>query len=250
MRKEVHHWYSHRTELDMPVAVYGHYGLPLLLFPTASADFEEYERFHLIGALKGLIEGGRIKVYSVDSINRHAWGAGSHVHPGHKAWMTQMYDEYLSQELIPFIFAHCDGHQPIITSGASMGAFWAANTLFKHPDLIEGMVGLHGVYDLEVYHEGYFDDCCYFNNPCAFLPHLHDEYHLPSLLGKKHIYIVTSYGKWENPEFSKKMARVLAERGISHRLDIWDNQWPHDWPSWRYMLPKYMDHIANHLLSL
>ena len=130
-----------------------------------------------------------------------------------------------------------------------MGAFYAANTLFKHPDLIEGMVGLHGVYDISSYHKGYFDDNCYFNNPSAFLPNLNDHYHLPRLRAKKHIYLVTSTGMWENPEHTIRFARILEQKGIPHHLHVWDSQWPHDWPSWRHMLPKYMDHITDNLLG-
>lgn len=244
MNKEYHKWYSHRVELEMPIVVYGHYGLPLLVFPTASADCEEYERFYLIDALGELINSGRIKVFSVDSINRHAWG-NPEVHPGHKAYLTQKYDEYLVEEVVPFIYNHCQGQQPIITSGASMGAFYAANTLFKHPDLIDGMVGMHGVYDLGMCHGDYFDDNCYFNNPVAYLPNLDDDYLLPLLQAKSHIYIVTSTGMWENPQYSKQLDWVLNSKGIPHRLDVWDSQWPHDWPSWRHMLPRYMDAIAK-----
>jgi len=32
----------------MEIAVYGHYGYALLMFPTAAADYLEYERFQLI----------------------------------------------------------------------------------------------------------------------------------------------------------------------------------------------------------
>lgn len=243
MNKEYHRWYSERVEMEMPIVVYGHYGLPLLLFPTASADCEEYERFYLIQALSELIDGGRIKVFSIDSINRYTWG-NSDVHPGHKSYLTQKYDEYIIEEVVPFIHAHCGGRQPIITSGASMGAFFAANTFFRHPDFIEGMIGMHGVYDLSMYHGKYYDDFCYLNNPVAFLPNLDDGYYLPLLRSREHIYIVTSYGMWENPEYSKQLSEVLNATGIRHHLDIWEPKWPHDWPSWRHMLPKYMDSVA------
>lgn len=244
MEKEYRKWYSHRVGMEMPIVVYGHYGLPLLMFPTASADCEEYERFYLIEALSELIDEGRIKVFSVDSINRYAWG-NSKIHPGHKSYITQKYDEYLVEEVVPFIFDHCQSEQPIITSGASMGAFYAANSLFKHPDIFDGMVGMHGVYDLSPYHEGYFDHYCYFNNPVAYLPNLNDGYCLPLLRAKQHIYILTSYGMWENPEYSKQLDWVLNAKSIPHYLHIWDSQWPHDWTSWRHMLPRYMDEIAR-----
>ena len=45
----------------MPIVVYGDMGLPLLMFPTAAADFEEYERFHVVDVIKPYIEQGRVK---------------------------------------------------------------------------------------------------------------------------------------------------------------------------------------------
>ena len=57
----------------MPVAVYGHYGFALLLVPTAAADYLEYERFQLLDHIAPYVEAGVVKVFSIDSINKHAW---------------------------------------------------------------------------------------------------------------------------------------------------------------------------------
>jgi esterase/lipase superfamily enzyme len=53
----------------MPLAVYGHYGFALLMIPTAAADYLEYERFELIQQLATMIDAGKIKVFSINSIN-------------------------------------------------------------------------------------------------------------------------------------------------------------------------------------
>ena len=47
MEKHITSWYSNALQTEMPVAVYGYYGFALLLIPTASADYLEYERFQL-----------------------------------------------------------------------------------------------------------------------------------------------------------------------------------------------------------
>ena len=36
------------------------------------------------------------------------------------------------------------------------------------------------------------------------------------------------------------MARVLGAQGIPNRVDNWGKATPHDWVSWRSMLPKYL----------
>ena len=57
----------------MPIAIYGHYGFALLLVPTAAADYLEYERFQLMDTIAPFIDAGKLKVYSVDSINNESW---------------------------------------------------------------------------------------------------------------------------------------------------------------------------------
>ena len=38
MRREAHRWYSHRVGRDMGVLVLGHWGPPLIMFPTSGGD--------------------------------------------------------------------------------------------------------------------------------------------------------------------------------------------------------------------
>src|SRR6185503_14556976 len=66
-------WHSPSLGMDMPIVSYGYGGHPLLLFPTDAADFLENERFFLIKAIEPAIMQGRVRVFSIESINRHAW---------------------------------------------------------------------------------------------------------------------------------------------------------------------------------
>src|SRR5205807_569968 len=66
-------WFSQRLESEITMVRWGHFGQPVLVFPTAGGDAEEIERFQLITALQPLLEAGRIKIYSVDSIAGAAW---------------------------------------------------------------------------------------------------------------------------------------------------------------------------------
>ena len=76
--KESQNWYSQRVEQDVHLVRWGDFGTPVLLFPTAGGDAEEIERFKLIHVLGPLIDAGRIKVYSIDSIAGRAWISGDH----------------------------------------------------------------------------------------------------------------------------------------------------------------------------
>ena len=73
MQKFIDSWYSPSLHKQMNIAVYGHYGFSLLMLPTAAADFLEYERFSLIEAIAPLINAGKVKVFSINSINNESW---------------------------------------------------------------------------------------------------------------------------------------------------------------------------------
>src|SRR6185312_8664264 len=73
MQKQAWTWTTRHLPQPARMARWGHFGTPVLIFPTAGGDFEEIERFQLIAALGGLIDGGRIKAYSIDGVAVHAW---------------------------------------------------------------------------------------------------------------------------------------------------------------------------------
>ena len=45
MRRDITSWFSNNLGMEMPLVAYGHAGHSLLMFPTAAADYLEYERF-------------------------------------------------------------------------------------------------------------------------------------------------------------------------------------------------------------
>lgn len=242
MRKEVHSWYSHRIGKTMPVAVYGHFGFPLLMFPTAGADFEEYERFHLLSAIKPFIEAGKVKVFAIDSVNLHTW-MNSKLHPAERARRHEFYDAYVTKEVVPFIWNHNQGRQGIVTTGASMGAYHAVNFLLRHPDQFSGTIAMSGAYDLTPWTNQYVDHHIYMNSPLHYLPNLNDPWYLEQLRAHgKNIHILTGQGDYEAPGQSKRLSGMLWNKGIWHNLDLWGHDMRHDWPTWRKMLPLYLEH--------
>src|SRR5689334_4646489 len=98
-------WYSHRLQKEMPVAVYGHYGFALLLVPTAAADYLEYERFQLINAISYFIDSGKVKVFSINSINNESW-MNNGMDPRNKSVRHRQFNDYVFEEVIPFIKTH------------------------------------------------------------------------------------------------------------------------------------------------
>ena len=61
MLREHHRWYSHRLGRDMDILVYGHYGSPIVAFPTSGGDHREYEGQGMIEAIAHHIDAGKVK---------------------------------------------------------------------------------------------------------------------------------------------------------------------------------------------
>ena len=232
-------WHSPSLNRYMDIVTYGHFGFPVLLFPTAAADFLEYERFQLIDAIRDVIEAGKVKVFSINSINRDAW-LNKQVHPRDKGLRQAAYNDYIAREVVPYIWNSCRGGTGIITAGASLGAFHCANQVFRRPDLFDGMIAMSGSYDIRGYFDGdYYDDNVYFNNPVDYVPNLggHDLWLLQQ---KRHLHIVTGQGDYENLDASRRLAGILYNKGIPFELDLWGYDMPHDWPTWRDMMRYYL----------
>ena len=156
MNRWITNWHSPSLNKEMPVAVYGHYGFALLMIPTAAADYLEYERFGLVEALRPFVEAGKVKLFSVDSINLESW-MNDQIEPRQKSLRHQQWNNYIHHEVVPFIRTHTSADTPVITCGASFGALHSMNLFLKRPDLINGVIAMSGVYDLGYYSRGYID---------------------------------------------------------------------------------------------
>ncbi|HJT68047.1 MAG TPA: alpha/beta hydrolase-fold protein [Pyrinomonadaceae bacterium] len=237
MQRRTTSWYSHNLNMEMPLVSYGHAGPPLLMFPTAAADYLEYERFYLVDAIEPLIEAGKLRAYSINSVNRYS--LLNEKMPAHlKAELLTRYDRYITDEVLPLISNDIgEGENRPLTTGASLGAFLAANEYFKHPDLFRGVIAMSGSYDVRAYLKDYYDDNVYFNNPIDYLSNLNDDHYLPLLRKADAIVIMSGQGNYEAPERSRTLSDILNAKDIPHVLDLWGHDVDHDWPWWRKMLP-------------
>ncbi|MBN9413781.1 MAG: hypothetical protein J0I12_00020, partial [Candidatus Eremiobacteraeota bacterium] len=118
---------------QMPVAIYGHFGVPVMVFPTADQDFEEYERQGMLDTLGPFIQQGMVKLFCVSAINRESW-MNRQISAPERAHRQALYDRHVTEELVPLIYHDCNGKMPIATVGSSFGAYHAANELIKHPE--------------------------------------------------------------------------------------------------------------------
>jgi len=235
-------WHSERMQCNVGVARWGHWGQPVLLFPTAGGDAGEVERMGLVTALAPQLDAGRIKLYSCDSVAGMALAKRSGS-PEHRCWLFRQFGEYVAHELVPAIRADCGDHE-IIAAGASIGAFNALGVLCRYPHLFRAAIGMSGTYELSGLLGYPGNEDYHLAAPVRFLPLMQEGEHLRTLRGRFAL-MAHGQGRWEEPGQSWRMADTLGARDVPNRVDEWGAEHDHDWATWRRMLPAQLDELTG-----
>ena len=224
---------------------YGHWGRPVLVFPSELGRRWDWEDTGMVTALAPLIDGGRIKLYCVDGADAYTWRADE-VPLEERARRHTEYEQWINDAVAPWIHADTNGGEIVVT-GASFGAYHAANFALKRADLFPLAICMSGVYDVGVVGWGERGDATYFNNPIDYVQHLHGD-HLDWLQSRVSLLLVCEQGQWEETtgalESTKRFGGLLGEKGIPHEVDLWGHDVPHDWPSWRAQIAHHLPRFA------
>lgn len=222
---------------------YGHFGPPLLVFPSAAGMAHEWEAHSMVETLGDWLDAGKLKLYCVESNVAEAW-TRKDSDPSWRIQRHQAYERFLIDELVPFIRDDCQSPDiEIGVSGTSLGAFYSMNACLKHPEVFRYALCLSGRYDIRWMSEGFYDHDVYLSNPLEYIQNMNGS-RLESIRRNVHVVLVCGQGKWEdgNIEDTQKMAQALARLGISHELDLWGRDVHHQWDWWkkqaRYHLEK------------
>jgi esterase/lipase superfamily enzyme len=225
------------------VAVYGHWGRPVLAFPTERGDAGEWERLGMVAAVGDLLEAGRVKLYCVDSFDHESW-SNRDVPLEERARRHGVYEAWILDEVVPFIGHDTGGASELIACGPSLGAYHAANFALKRADLFPLAICLSGNYDPSSWNAwGERGEAAYFNNPMDYVAHLGGD-HLDWLRSRLSLLLVCGQGQWEDTtgalESTRRFAALLHAKGIRCELDVWGHDVPHDWPSWHAQLAHHL----------
>lgn len=243
MTKLVDSWHSPHLDRTVEVARWGDVGAPVLVFPTAGGDAQEIERFDVVSACGPLIADGRIKIYSCDSVNGRAM-LTKEGDSTHRSWILRRFVEFIGKELVPAIRADCRSDDiEIIAAGSSIGAFNALSAVCRYPQVFRGAVCMSGTYSLERFMDGPADENFLWASPLHYLGALADD-HLATLRTRT-IILASGEGANEDIGESWHAAHLLGLAGVPNRVDPWGEQWAHDWPLWREMLPQYLDGLVS-----
>ncbi len=197
---------------EITVARWGTYGVPVLLFPTAGGDAEEVERHKMVAHLAPLMDAGRAKVYSCDSVAGKAMAerAGT---PGPVAGPIQRFPPGRRRGNHPrdplrLRRAATGRRRPGRRSGPSTRSRSSAAT----PHLVSSAVCMSGTYAIEKFIGGRFTDDLYFSSPLHFLPGLEGPgaRHSPPAHGRARL---GQRGAGRTSGESWAVAKVLGRQG-------------------------------------
>ncbi len=236
MNREYHKWWSWRLDRDMELLIFGHSGVPVLVFPSSQGRFYEFEDRGLIGAVAHKIDRGQIQLFCVDSVDSESW-YNRNVPPRWRIARHVQYENYVMDEVLPLIrMRNFDPH--LISLGASFGGYHAVNIAMRHPDRFTGFLSMSGAFDLSKFLSGYYDDDVYFNMPPHFLANLSDAWYFDRY--SRGTYILAT--GWDDHCLGQNehLSRIMGGKGIPHHLYIWDSFNAHDWPTWARMMGEYL----------
>ena len=234
------------VEVDGGVTLaYGHYGRPVVAFPSEDGQAADWEERGMVEALGELLDAGRIKLYCVPSYDSESWTRRD-LPLEERARRHGHYEWWILSRLVPFVQADSSTDE-LVATGCSFGAYHAANFCLKRADLFPLAIGLSGVYDVAVQGGGERGEAVYFNNPMDYVAHLHGQ-HLDWLRDAASLLLVCGQGQWEDTtgalESTKRFAALLGEKGLRHELDLWGYDVPHDWPSWRRQIAHHLSRLV------
>ena len=242
-REEITH-YSHALGRDMHIMIHGHGGMPLLCFPTQDSMCRNYEDFGVVEHLSDYIDGGRVQLFVVDTVDRETWSARD----GDKVWRAarqEQYFHYIVDEVVPLIHERND-NIPAVT-GLSMGANHAAITFLRRPDLFRGVIALSGVYDSDLFFDGWMNETLYESSPERFLPNMPADHPYIPLYNRRRIIFCVGQGAWEEDGVRtlRNLERIFREKDIHAWCDFWGYDVNHDWPWWFKQLRYFLPHMLG-----
>ena len=237
-------WYSPHVNREMRIKIYGHYGTPIICFPCQDKDSSDFANNGMIDALHDYIEGGRIKLFCVDSndsdtVSSTSWDREN------ASYLLDQYHYYIVEEVLPFVKYKQGGDCEPFLMGCSMGATHAAINIFRRPDLFAGAICLSGNYDLGAFFGDCFTANAYNNSPVHFLANMPSGHPWIEKYNSRKIVICIGSGAFEYlVGYSNYwLKEVTDSKGINIWYNFWDELSIHDWPSWHYEARYFIDKL-------
>ena len=251
MNRETVTAHSKNLGKDMSIRVYGESGWPIVAFPIQDAMSDCYEQFGMVDAMKDYIEGGKVQLFVLDSVDAEGWSdrGGDNVL---RVKVIEAFYNYVCEEVVPFVHERNSSDLRPLTMGCSLGATHALVAFLRRPDLFQGVIALSGGYDAQFFFGDWMNTTLYFNSPVHFLPNTPHDHPYIDLYNRREIVLCCGQGAWEEEGLRTEHIVDDAFRalGVDAWCDYWGNDVDHDWPWWQkqiqYFLPYVLDEAKKY----
>lgn len=235
MLREYHKWHSPILNREMELLVFGHAGAKVIIFPTSTGRFFDWENRGMINTLQRHIDNGWIQVFCVDSVDTESW-YNHGVDATTRAARHLQYQDYIVNEVLPFARSKNDNPYTI-AAGASFGGYHSVSIALRYPEAFNRVIGMSGLYDVRRWTNGDYNDLIHQANPQEYVRCLDDQ---PKLERIRQIDWIIPIGH-EDPCFdtNQGISEAMWSKGVWHAFRIWDGN-AHDWPYWQDMILTYI----------
>ena len=237
-------WYSERMHRDMRIKVYGHFGPAFIVFPCQDKQSDDFYNNGMIDRHSYYLDNGLIKLFCLDS-NDDETVSSTNPDKGYRSYKLEMYHQYFINEVLPFVYDKQGGDNQIYLIGLSMGASHALNHFLRRPGLFSGCIAISGEYEISRFFDHYVDDNIYNNSPVLYLANMPTDHPYISIYNSKQVYIEVGDGayEWLVKDSNIALANICSFKGINFSFNFWDQNSIHDWSSWLYSLPYFIDKL-------
>jgi esterase/lipase superfamily enzyme len=219
----------------MEILSFGHAGARVLVFPTSTGRFFDWENRGMVSALQRHIDEGWLQLFCIDSVDPESWFNHQASHDD-KAHRHYQYQHYIIDEVVPFTKSK-NSNDYLIATGASFGAYHSASIALRYPNHFNRVLAMSGIYDVREWTQDHMNDWIHQASPCEFIKHLNNPEHLEQV--RKIDWIIPIGHEDPLYENNKWFSQLLWDKGIWHSFRVWDCN-GHDWPYWHDMIQQYI----------
>lgn len=249
MKSEYFRLYCQALDRDFEIKMYGHAGVPCIVFPAQDGRFYDFENFGMIDASKDFIDEGRVQFFCIDSVDGETFSDDGK-EPKERMLLYEKYIDFVEKEVSPFILEQNAAEQKkrteIMTCGCSMGAYHALLLLCHNPKLFSQVLGMSGIYNASYFMGEQEGDLFINNSPYDLINSSDCNSELAQELRKGKIALCCGQGAWEHDMgiSLNQMREVLQEKAIPAWIDLWGYDVSHDWYWWQKQIDYFLQFMV------
>jgi esterase/lipase superfamily enzyme len=236
MHREYRKWFSPQMGREMEMLIFGHAGLPTIVFPTSCGRFYDFEDNGMVASLAHRIADGHLRLYCVDSVDGESW-YNRGIHGVVKIARHKQYEQYILQEVVRLVRDRSRDTR-LVAVGCSFGGYHAINIALRHPDIFTGCLSMSGSFEVSNFLRGHYDTESYFHVPLHYMANMNDPWYIERYRRNTLVLATAEYDQcWNDNE---RLSAILRGKNIPHRMDVWAQPYGHDWPTWNRMVQVYL----------